>query len=129
MTQQLDAFIAGIRDLENMAEDVAKEAAPDVQMSARATAAAGTDPYGEKWPEKKDGGRPMVNAGEHVTAEAAGPTIAIKLTGPDVFHHFATREPRRQVIPDAEGGIPAGVAKAITDAATRVFERKTGGAR
>jgi hypothetical protein len=126
MTQALDGFIARVKSLGTVAADVAREAAPEVEKAARATAAAGTDPYGKPWPAKKDGGRPMVNAAAHVTAEAAGPTIAIKLTGPDVFHHFAQREPRRQVIPDGEGGMPAPVAKAISKAAASVFARKTG---
>jgi hypothetical protein len=46
-TASLDAMIAGLRKLPALAEQAAAEAAPLVQAAVRATAAAGTDPYGK----------------------------------------------------------------------------------
>lgn len=125
----LDQMIAKARALGNLNAEIAKEAAPGVEAAVKKTAAAGTDPYGKAWAEKKAGGRAMPKAADHVTARAAGATIGIKLKGPDVFHNGASgkTEERRQVIPDGAGGIPDGVSKAITEAGARVFARIVGG--
>lgn len=106
--------------------DVAAAAAPLVEEALRATARAGQTPYGESWPEKKAGGAPLERAADHITAKAAGPTVRVYLTGPDVYHHFGTaRVPKRQVIP--EGPTPPSVAKAVAKAADKAFERLVGG--
>jgi len=120
---QLAAFIDRIRALGIMPEAVAAAAAPSVQAAVRATAASGTDPYGKPWAPKRDGSRALVNAPGSITADAQGPVIVVKTTGPYAIHNNLSGDSRRQVIPDAERGIPSGVAAAIHRAATEVWNR------
>lgn len=129
--QILDGWIDGLRGLsrDGLAE-IAAEARAGVEADAKRTAGAGTDPFGVPWAARKhDGGRPMVNAADHVTVTQAGPTLRIKLRGPDVWHQFATRgEPQRKVIPDASDPVPPGARAAILAARDRVLARRLGGA-
>ena len=118
----LDDFIAAVRRLETLPEDAARLAAPLVEEALRATAAAGTDPDGHTWQPKKDGGRPLVHAAEHITVKAVGTLVRATLTGPDVYHHFGAGVPRRQILPDP-GTIPPGVARALEKASALAFDR------
>lgn len=117
----LDEIIETLRGLDrgNIAEAIAKRAAPLLESQIRRTAKAGQDPEGRPWPKRKDGGAPLQHAGDHVHARASGNVVRITLTGPDVFHHFGATHGgvRRQVIPDAGAEIPESVRKAILEAA------------
>ncbi|MDB4996651.1 MAG: uncharacterized protein JWM74_4083 [Myxococcaceae bacterium] len=124
----LDDMIARMRGLDSFTAEAAKEAAPLVQTSARRTAAAGTTPEGKAWPPKKDGGRALEHAAEHVTAVAVGSAIEVTLTGPDVFHNKGTASvPERRVIPRVGDPIPRTYADAMREGARRAFLRITGG--
>jgi len=126
--EALTAWAAKIRGLRTLAAEAAKEAAPLVQEAARATARAGTTPDGTPWAPKKDGGRALEHAAEHVTAKALGTVVRIVLTGVDVVHHRGTRRaPKRQVIPDKGGAIPAPIVRAVAEGARRAFARLMGG--
>lgn len=119
-------MIAALDRLARAPEEAARLAAPLVEAELRATAAAGTDPDGHPWPQRKAGGRAMAGAASHITCVARGPVVRATLNGPDVFHHFGARgEPRRQVLTDP-GAIPAGVAKALDRAAAQAFARAVG---
>lgn len=117
---ELRAFGRATGNLERLSERAAVEAAPLVEDAVRKTAAAGKDPYARRWPQKKDGGRPMVHAADHVHANAAGPYVVISVDGPDAWHNAGVRGVVRQVIPDVE--IPAGVAAAVETGAARAFD-------
>lgn len=118
---KLRAFGRGIGALDTLTERAAKEAAPLVEEAVRKTAAAGKDPYGNTWPQKKDGGRPLANAADHVHARAIGSSVEISLDGPEAWHNVgAGGRPVRQVIPDVE--IPDPVADAIDQGASRAFD-------
>lgn len=125
---ELDAMIARLKRLgTDLPAEVAREAAPAVQRELERTAGAGESPTGEAWRPKKDGGRPLVHAAQAFTTRALGPLVVTTLTGPEVFHQKGTRRTeRRQIIPDS-GDVPEGVARAVTEAAGRVFERITRG--
>jgi hypothetical protein len=128
-TAALQSMIAELEALgrDGLAE-VAREAESLVLAEAQRTAAAGTDPDGKPWPARKeDGGRALKNAAAHITVQAAGPTLRIKLTGPDVYHHYGARGVRRQVIPDGAVA-PAGIVRALRQAADRVAARRLGAA-
>jgi hypothetical protein len=118
----LDDMIAAFRRLEVLPEEAAKLAAPLVEETLRATAAAGTDPLGTPWQPKKDGGRPLVNAASHIATKAVGAVVRTTLTGVDVFHHFGAGVPRRQILPDP-GTIPPAVEAALRKAADAAFAR------
>jgi hypothetical protein len=110
------------RALERFPELVAAEAAPLVEEALRATASAGTDPYGRPWPATRDGRRPLVHAGSHIRVRAVGGSLRATLEGADVWWHFREGKFHRQVLPDA-GDVPPGVERAIQQAARRVLER------
>lgn len=118
---ELDRMIAILRGLggAEVAQAVARRAAPLLDEAVKRTASAGQDPEGHPWPARKDGGRALERAADHITTRAAGNLVRMTLTGPDVFHHFgATRgQVRRQIIPDAGAEIPASVVAVLTQAA------------
>ena len=76
-------------------------AALEVKKHLASTIAAGTSPSGKKWePRKNDGGKPLQNAAAAVDVRAAGKTIVVELTGPEVFHQYgAGAAPVREIIP------------------------------
>ena len=111
---ELDAMIASCRAAGRLATDAAPEVARNVESSLKATAAAGTTPDGTAWASRKrDGGRAMADADKAVSARAIGTVILIKLTGPEVFHHYGSPpgKPPRQVIP--VGSMPAKLGNAV----------------
>jgi hypothetical protein len=127
---QLDAMIDAVKRLGRSVPEIATEAAPLVEAVARASAAAGIAPEGgEAWAPTKEGGRAMANAASHITAKAYGPAIRVTLTGPDVFHHYSKKkaEPARRVLPDGSAGLTPEMAKALEQAAGKVFDRAMGG--
>lgn len=128
---ELDAMIARLKALggPNVAVEVAREAAPLVDEAIKKTAGAGTDPDGKAWAPKKNGGRALEHAADHIKTSAVGVFVSVILSGVDVFHHKGQgHSPRRQVLPEA-GSVPAGVTKALQEGARRVFERLAGGTR
>jgi hypothetical protein len=127
----LDDMIARLRRLggDDVGERVAKGAVAGVDEAVKATARAGTSPMGSAWKAKKDGGRPLAHAADHISTAARGPIVVVTLTGPDVFHHKGLGgKPRRQVIPDA-ATVPPSVWKAVHASATREFLALMGGGR
>jgi hypothetical protein len=121
----LDAMIAGLRKLPAIAEQAAAEAAPLVQAAVRATAAAGTDPYGRAWPAKKDGSRAMPDAASAVTATAHGSVVQLKVTGGYAVQNRLSGDARRQVLPDA-GRLPPAILAALQEGAGRAFRKSMG---
>lgn len=119
---ELDAMIASLRSLATLSEDAAKLAAPLVLEVNKATAKAGTTPEGVPWKDKQDGGRPLVNAADHISAKAVGPVVVISLKGVDVVHHVGGRNPKRQIIPAGGGKLPAKFAASVTKAAKTAFD-------
>ena len=127
----LDGMIAKLRALgKNATHEAAKEAAPLVLAAAKATAAAGTDPYGKAWPEKKDGGRALPNAAEHIAVQIVdlgveGAQVQLKTTGPYTINHYR-KKPRRQILPIAGEPVPDAIADAMREGARRAFKKLTG---
>lgn len=123
---ELRAFGRAIGNLEGLTERAAQEAAPLVEAAVRKTASAGQDPYGTAWQPKKDGGRPLEHAADHVQARAVGSYVEISVEGPEAWHNQgAGGRPVRQVIPDVE--IPDTVAAAVEQGAARAFDALTKG--
>lgn len=123
---ELRAFARAIGNLDGLTERAAQEAAPLVEAAARKTAAAGKDPYGSTWQPKKDGGRPLEHAAEHIHARAIASSVEISIEGPDAWHNIgAGGRPVRQVIPDVE--VPAAISDAVEQGAARAFAAITKG--
>lgn len=127
----LDEMIARLDALSRpeAANRIAQRAAPAVTKAIQKTAAAGTSPEGDAWKPKKDGGRPLKNAAAHISGQALGPLISVKLEGVDVFHHRGAKGlPVRQILPDP-GTIPDPVRDAVLKAAREIVEETAGGKR
>lgn len=126
----LNAMIATVRKLGQLAPDAAAQATPLVEAAAKKTAAAGTTPDGTPWvPTKtKSGGRALVNAAAALSAAAVGSAVVLTLKGVEVIHNFGNKkDPKRQILPDGGAGIPKPIAEAVTEGARRAFARATGG--
>jgi hypothetical protein len=121
------AFIARVRAFgETGAESIAKEAAPLVAQAVKATAKAGTDPYGKTWAPTKMGARALPDAADAVTAEAHGPVVRIKVTGPYAIHNYLKGDRRRQIIPSEDKPMPRGVLDAMYEGARRAWSKVIG---
>jgi hypothetical protein len=124
--QALNDMIATLRQLggPRLVEEVAKEAAPLVDEATKITARAGTSTEGASWPaRKKDGARALANVEGAISTVAVGAVVRQTLTGGAVYSHFGAHGPKRAVIPEGGGSIPPQVTAALTQAATRVFNR------
>ena len=125
--QSLDSFIERLRALGNsVQEDVARESAPLVMRAAQATAAAGTDPYGEPWRPRKDGTRAIPDAATAVDAVARGNLVVIRVHRGAAIQNYLSEANRRLVIPESSKPIPKGISDAIMKGAQKVFERSMG---
>lgn len=119
----LAAFAASLRAMSGRMADVAREAAPELERVIKTTAAAGTDPNGNPWPSKRDGGRALPNAANAISASANDNVVIVKLTGPYVYHHTSTGKDARRILPDSGAEMPDAIVNALDEARRRVFER------
>lgn len=118
-----------LRDLpKELVQGAAPEVAKALESDIQGSIAAGRAPDGAAWQLKKDGGKPLQNAGSHVTVDVVGTVVLVKLTGDDVRHHKGTARGgiRRQVLPTRK--IPESVSRAISKVFGKTFQRLTGGA-
>lgn len=130
---ELDAMIDALRrlDSEGFGRRIAARATPKLEAALAQSARAGRSPDGQAWKLRKDGGRPLEHAADHLRARAHGALVRVTLEGPDVFHHFGAThgKTRRQVIPDGGAEMPAIVTRALESAAADEFAATVGGAR
>jgi hypothetical protein len=130
--------------------DVATQLAPVVERLARDSAEVSTNPYGQPWPDRTDGGAATLRGVvATLVARAAPKAVRITAQHPGVRIHqyggtivpkradrlrftvagtvvFArkVRMPRRQYMPEADRGLPASWAEAfarVSDAALEKF--------
>lgn len=121
---EFDAMIDRLRKYgETALVDAAKESAPLVQDAARATAAAGTDPYGEPWRLRRDGQRAIPEAAAAVDAIARGPVVVIRVHRGAAIQNYLGEAHRRQVIPSAGKPLPGGIVAALQEGAARAFRK------
>jgi hypothetical protein len=86
---ELDAMIAKIQSMSQLAKRAAPDAAEAVREGILETIQAGTDPEGKAWaPRKADGGRPLAGAAGAVKAGAVGTSILVRISGPEARHHL-----------------------------------------
>lgn len=151
----LEAFIAGVEQLQELNERVARAAEKPVADVVRANIIAGRSPSGEAWPEREEGGRALRGAAEALESTSAGTKIVLRIGPPYVFHNWGaggssttkkaeqTRKsaarkaassgtkskfhaPRRQILPIAGEPIPEKMNEAIAETAKLVFEKAMG---
>lgn len=118
---QLDAMIARVRKLPELAKRAAPDVAIVVESELHRTIAAGTTPYGEAWKLTQDGSRPLTHAAQALAVVAVGSTIYVRLTGPEARHHLGRGRGgvKREVIPTR--GLPPRMAAPIRAALARCF--------
>lgn len=120
---EMRAMVASIERLGNLPQEAALRGAPIIEAAAKAQASAGVTPTGETWQPTQKGGRPLANAAAHLAAKAVANIIVLTLKGVDVIHNYGTsRQPKRQILPDAGGGLPAAFAEAVIQAAVEAFK-------
>ena len=121
MTGELDGLLATLHALEDSAEvssQIARRAAPILAAAIEKTLSAGTTPTGRAWLAREIGGRAYSHAANALKHAADGNLIRLTLDGPEAWGHFGTHKlPRRQMLPEAAGSVPAVVTDAITKAA------------
>jgi hypothetical protein len=110
---ELDAMIARIHKLPELAKNAAPDVARAVELELRRTIGAGTTPDGKPWPAKQSGGKPLLNAAETLAVVAVGSTVVVRLRGPEARHHLGWAKGGivRQVIPVKD--VPPAMAAAI----------------
>lgn len=140
---QLAELADKLREIPKRAsEQIAREAAPELEAEARSTADAGTDAYGQPWARTKDGRAPLENVRGAIHAVVSGTSTAVVtliLRGHYVFHHRGIgkgkgkREakagtPARPILPDPrKREVPEGMLDIIRQAAARARARLLGG--
>lgn len=111
---QLDAYIARVRALPELARTAAPDVARVVERELRKTISAGTTPDGKPWPLTKDGEKPLTNAAGALNVVAVGTTIYARISGPEARHHLGRARGgiERQILP--KDSIPAAMSVAIS---------------
>ena len=84
-------MIESLARLSLLPEEAAKMAAPIVERVVKANVRAGKTPDGTPWLPKKDGGRALVNAEDHLKVTAQGTVVRVQLSGVDVIHNYGTQ--------------------------------------
>ena len=111
----IDDMIARIRSMPGMATAALPEIGGVILAQIQATASAGQSSEGTPWaPKKRGGGRAMVNAAAALSMAVLGNVILVKLTGPEVFHHYGAGgkgHVARPILP--RGGLPDRLGDAI----------------
>ena len=127
-SQAFADFVSRVRSLAGFPELAAKEAEPLVDAAIKSTVRAGVAPDGKPWTAKKDGGRPLEHAADHITTKAKGARIDVTLTGVETFHHHGVKDgvPARQIIPH-RGEMPPQVLSALEQGAARAWRKLMGG--
>lgn len=125
--RDLDAHIARIRQLSNLAAKSAPQVAKELDAELRSQIAAGKGPDGKPWKPTKAGTPPLRNAHETLRVRALGTVILASLEGRHALHDrgWVRGGIRRQILPSA--GVPQPVAKAVEKAVTAEFRRTMGG--
>lgn len=84
---ELDAMIARVRALPNLAERAAPAVAEAVRAELEHTISAGTSADGRPWERKEDGGKPLAGAAAALAVVPVGRSVIVKLRGPEARHH------------------------------------------
>jgi hypothetical protein len=124
--EDIAAMIAKLRAMGGgaLGEEVAPDVARIVEADLRRSIAQGQSPDGEKWQDKRDGGRPLANAAGALGVAAVGGTVYVRLTGPEARHDQGRARGGivRQVIPHSNR-VPDRMALQIREVINAHFEK------
>ena len=115
-----------LRELGDIAEDVAPDVAGAVEDELAKQIERGVGPDGRAWALTRDGRKPLRNAASALTVRAIGTVIVTQLGGPEARHHLgAVRgKVRRAILPTRR--IPDPMVRAIRRVIEQRFERTMG---
>ena len=101
MADKLAAHIRKVKTLARLASDAAPKVARALEQSIQESISAGRAPDGTPWKPRKDGGRPLQNAGAALVAVTQEKAVAVVLEGVEARHHYgAVRgKVKRQILP------------------------------
>lgn len=99
---------------EEFPDDLAEEAADDVERWGKRMAKMGKAPNGAEWPPKKDGSRALPNAEKSITCKARGDKLIITVDIPYAYH--------KKKWPILPRGNEPGLVDAVNDAAKKLLE-------
>lgn len=123
----LDAHIARVRGLGDLAIEAAPECAVELEDALHAQIARGEDPDGEKWPPRKDTGeQPLQGAAKALAVAPIGKMVFCRLRGPEARHHLGRAKGGtvRRILPVQ--GLPDHLAQAVKAGLTRKFKQRMG---
>lgn len=122
-TAEIQKMIDSLMALERAPEEMAPVVAKSLDKFLRKQISTGQAPDGTAWPARKDGGKPLQNAGAALRVSVHGPVVVAQLTGPTAMHHLGRGRGgvRRQILPD---GIPQAVVKVLQEALTQLAKPK-----
>lgn len=123
----LDAHIARIRELGQLASRSAPAVAKEVERELGAQIAAGAAPDGTPWRPTKAGTTPLRGAAKALKVRSVGTVIVATLEGHDALHDQgrARGGVRRRVLPTSK--MPQPIAAAVERVVTREFKATMGG--
>lgn len=115
-----------LRELGDIAEDVAPEVAEAVHDELTKQIRRGVGPDGRAWKLTRDGRQALRNADKALDVRAVGSVILTRLGGPEARHHLgAVRgKVRRPILPTRR--IPNPMTRAIRRVVERKFEHVMG---
>jgi len=120
----LDKWLAQLNQLGNLAEDVVPEVAKTFEVETLKQIAASTDPDGKAWAPRKDGKRPLQNAGKALKVTTNGTVVIATLDGHIARHHHGRVKGKitRQILPK-KGELTHTMGKAIGKVVDRRFSK------
>ena len=115
-----------LRELGDIAEDVAPEVAEAVHDELTKQIRRGVGPDGRPWKLTRDGRQALRNADKALNVRAIGSVVVTSLGGPEARHHLgAVRgKVRRPILPTRR--IPNPMTRAIRRVVERKFEHVMG---
>jgi hypothetical protein len=124
---RLDAHIARVERLSELARDAAPDVAYELQDELERQIGAGTDPAGKTWePRKEDGARPLQTAAKALAVAPVLNTVFARLRGHVARHHLGRAKGGlvRQILPSK---ITPRISARIHGVLSRRFDETMGG--
>lgn len=127
---QIDDMITVLQKLAKVGavgSEVAEKMVEPLKTTLAHSLQAGESPEGEKWADRKAGGRAYANAAKALSVAASGALLIATIKGVEAFGHFGRgkQQVRRPMLPDAGGGIPSSVNDALQKVAADYFAEVT----
>lgn len=120
--QKLEAMIAKIRSLPQLAKEAAPEVARALRGDLEEQINKGTDPEGKPWKLTQEGEKPLKNAAKALRVTHLGSRVIFALEGVEARHSLGRVKggERRQILPET---LPASWSETIQEVVSDAFDR------